>query len=232
MVQFKLLPEPEMMISEFEFKHYLQPSLYMSGDFVDYFEVDEKHIVFYLADVSGHGAAPAFVTFLMRSFINNRLTNYWNKHEYVILDPGKLLAQFNKSLLDEKLDRFITMFYGVINTASNTLRYSNAGHFPFPLMVTENSVRQIIHKAPPIGMFDFSEYTNSELVLPEKFNMHIFSDGILEIISENNIKSQLEVLENSTLKYGNDFQKLIDSMNIKKYMPLQDDITILSIKRG
>ncbi|QSH41486.1 response regulator [Lentisphaerota bacterium ZTH] len=232
MVQFKLLPDPEMEISGFEFKHFLQPSLYMSGDFVDYFEVDDEHIVFYLADVSGHGAAPAFVTFLMRSFINNRLTNYWNKHEYIILDPGKLLASFNKSLLEEELDRFITMFYGVINIGSNTLRYSNAGHFPFPFMVTDNAVRQIIHKAPPIGMFEFSEFTNSEIVLPDTFNMTVFSDGVLEIIEEKNIKSQLDVLENDTLKYSGNFKKLISSLDIKKFMPLQDDITILSIKRG
>ena len=54
------------------FAHQIIPSLYLSGDFVDYFRVDERRVAFYLADVSGHGASSAFVTVLLK-FMTTRL---------------------------------------------------------------------------------------------------------------------------------------------------------------
>ena len=71
LVQFKLLPKNGAVFSDYTFTHFLKPSMYMSGDFLDYFELDEKYAVFYFADVSGHGAASAFITFLMKSFIGS-----------------------------------------------------------------------------------------------------------------------------------------------------------------
>jgi phosphoserine phosphatase RsbU/P len=55
-VQMNMLPVSPWSIDEFKFAHQIIPSLYLSGDFVDYFRVDERRVAFYLADVSGHGA--------------------------------------------------------------------------------------------------------------------------------------------------------------------------------
>ena len=56
-VQMNMLPISPWSIDDFDFAHQIIPSLYLSGDFVDYFRVDERRVAFYLADVSGHGAS-------------------------------------------------------------------------------------------------------------------------------------------------------------------------------
>jgi serine phosphatase RsbU (regulator of sigma subunit) len=71
-VQMNMLPVSPWTIDEFKFAHQIIPSLYLSGDFVDYFRVDERRVAFYLADVSGHGASSAFVTVLLK-FMTTRL---------------------------------------------------------------------------------------------------------------------------------------------------------------
>ena len=65
-VQMNMLPQTPWVVDGLQFAHQIIPSLYLSGDFVDYFRLDERRVAFYLADVSGHGASSAFVTVLLK----------------------------------------------------------------------------------------------------------------------------------------------------------------------
>ncbi|HCS26669.1 MAG TPA: fused response regulator/phosphatase, partial [Spongiibacteraceae bacterium] len=55
-IQIKMLPETPKVIGSYRFHQHILPSLYLSGDFIDYFIVGNRHAVFVVADVSGHGA--------------------------------------------------------------------------------------------------------------------------------------------------------------------------------
>ncbi len=230
LVQFKLLPQNNNIIADYEFKYCLRPSLYMSGDFVDYFDIDKNYAAFYITDVSGHGAASAFVTFLLKSFINSCRDNYYAKHDDIIINPQALLGKFNKSLYEEDLDKYITMFYGVLVKNENTLIFVNGGHFPFPFMRNNDDVRLITEKSIPVGMFDFAKYQNVSMPLPDDFTLTIFSDGILEVFQEKDTELQIERLKNLVNDKNLDLNKLVDKLTGSA--PLLDDITILSLKKG
>ena len=58
--QLQLLPEPDARLNGFRLQHVIVPSLNLSGDFIDYFPISDRYLGFYIADVSGHGAAAAF----------------------------------------------------------------------------------------------------------------------------------------------------------------------------
>ena len=195
LLQFKMLPQSNVVIADYEFEYCLTPSLYMSGDFVDYFDIDKDYAAFYITDVSGHGAASAFVTFLLKSFINSCRDNYRAKHDDIVIKPAALLSKFNKSLYGENLDKYITMFYGVLVKKENTLIFANGGHFPFPFMRHNDEVQLITAKSTPVGMFDFAEYKNVSLPLPENFAFTIFSDGILEVLPGKDTEQQIERLK-------------------------------------
>jgi phosphoserine phosphatase RsbU/P len=231
-VQFKLLPENHRKIADYEFEYYLQPSLYMSGDFVDFFDIDDNHAGFYMADVSGHGAASAFVTFLLKTFMSNYRKNYHENHDKSIITPNELLAQLSKTLYESKLDKYLTMFYGVINKSENSLTYANGGHFPFPFLVNDSKVEQISSKSVPVGLFSFVKYTNSTLSLPDNFTFTVFSDGILEILDEEDVKIQIEKLKQLVSTRDNGLKSLVDKLIPDKNAELLDDITILSVRKG
>jgi hypothetical protein len=51
-IQLRLLPQPETALGDFTFQHLLRPSQTVSGDFVDYFMIDDDRVGFYCADVA------------------------------------------------------------------------------------------------------------------------------------------------------------------------------------
>jgi serine phosphatase RsbU (regulator of sigma subunit) len=230
-VQLKLLPKSGVTLGNYEFSHFLKPSMYMSGDFLDYFELDEKYAVFYFADVSGHGAASAFITFLMKSFIGSYRTNYLKKIDRVIIDPAELLERFNRCLIEENLDKFIAIFFGVLDKSENKLIFANGGHFPMPFLFSPENSRRIIQKSIPVGLFENTVYSNAVIVLPEEFSFMLFSDGALEILPETNIVKQLEILEALTSTVNGDISHVIRSLKLDMADKLLDDVTIMLITR-
>ena len=231
LVQFKLLPKNGVNFSGYEFSHFLKPSMYMSGDFLDYFDLDDKYAVFYFADVSGHGAASAFITFLMKSFIGSFRTNYLKKIDRVVIDPAELLGRFNQSLIEENLDKFITLFFGVLDKCGNKLIFANGGHFPMPFLSSPGNSRRIIQKSIPVGLFENSVYSNLVIDLPEEFSFMIFSDGALEILPEENIVKQLELLEELNRTANGDINNVVRSLKLDTLESLLDDVTMMLITR-
>ncbi|MDO6804635.1 hypothetical protein Q4595_19455, partial [Wenyingzhuangia sp. 1_MG-2023] len=65
-IQMRMLPD-SLNYNGLCCDHRIFPSLMLSGDFLDYFELGEHLLVFYIADVSGHGSSSAFVTVLLKN---------------------------------------------------------------------------------------------------------------------------------------------------------------------
>ena len=139
-VQMNMLPISPWSIDDFNFAHQIIPSLYLSGDFVDYFRVDERRVAFYLADVSGHGASSAFVTVLLK-FMTTRLL-FESKRNGTLPEfkPSEVLGHINRGLINCKLGKHVTMVGGVIDEETGVLTYSIGGHLPLPVLYTPDSV--------------------------------------------------------------------------------------------
>lgn len=86
-VQSRLLPKKECKFGNYTVTQCLYPSMYLSGDFVDYFPIGDDHIGFYIADVSGHGAASAFVTVMLKTLIDQYREACVNGNDTTILAP-------------------------------------------------------------------------------------------------------------------------------------------------
>ena len=128
-VQMNMLPSHPLHFQGFRVDHKIIPSLYLSGDFVDYFVLNEHSFAFYLADVSGHGASSAFVTVLLKHMSTSLLQSYHSNRARSKINPSQVLDHINQSLLKTGLGKHVTIFGGVVNTQSQTLTYSFGGHF-------------------------------------------------------------------------------------------------------
>jgi DNA-binding response OmpR family regulator len=230
-VQFRLLPKKSVVINGCKFQYILTPSMYMSGDFVNYFEVNDNYTAFYLIDVSGHGSASAFVTFLVKSFVHSVYDNYRKKHDQTILNPPVLLNSLNAMLLEENIGKYITMFFGLIKHDTGELIFANGGHFPFPILCSGDKAEMIIEKSCPVGLFESSKYKKSIKLLPEKFSLLILSDGILDIMPEKDTEPQLEKLCQTAASCNGDLKKFTHAFKLEKQKALLDDITMLCIQK-
>ena len=62
-----LLPNP-IELTNYKVETLFKPSAYLSGDWFDYWKISDKELMFYLADVSGHGVTSSLLTSWMAAF--------------------------------------------------------------------------------------------------------------------------------------------------------------------
>lgn len=229
-VQLKMLPDREQVMTGLTIDYLIKPSLYLSGDFLDYFPLSDDKILVYIADVSGHGASSAFVTVLLKNLTNRLQRNLRRGSSSEILHPDQFLERINTELLDTGLGKHVTVFVGIISISERKLRYSVGAHFPMPILsFGSGNTRFLEGTGLPVGLFDEPEWEVYEVPLDEPFNLILFSDGILEVIREKGLDEKerrlLEVVSGGRHTIG----ALSEALNLEEITELPDDIAILSV---
>jgi sigma-B regulation protein RsbU (phosphoserine phosphatase) len=229
-IQFQLLPDDNIHFGSYTFQRRLFPSMYLSGDFVDYFPIDDRHVGFYMADVSGHGAASAFVTVMLNTMVIQYRDALWQTGDDTIMHPQQTLQRLNRDLCRQNLDKHLTLFYGVIDLEQHTLHYSNAGQFPYPLQYDGHEICSLECPGRPLGLFEDAEYKLWQCELPQECVLVLVSDGILELMSEESMLQRYSSLLSG--KQGADLDKMTAGLNVLAEKRLPDDITFLVISRS
>lgn len=231
-VQMNMLPVTPWSIEGLEFSHRIIPSLYLSGDFVDYFRVDERRVAFYLADVSGHGASSAFVTVLLK-FMTTRLL-YESRRNGTLPEfkPSEVLAHINRGLINTKLGKHVTMLGGVIDLEKNSLTYSIGGHLPLPVLFVEGQASYLEGRGLPVGLFDDATYDDRVMELPPSFSLSLFSDGILDVLPGATLKEKEASLPEQVAAAGGILDGLRQVFGLANLAEMPDDIALLVLSRN
>ena len=166
-IQLQMMPPAEEQVfGEYRFSRCLLPSMYLSGDFVDYFPIDPQRVGFLLADVSGHGVSSAFVTVLIKSFMQRSLERLHRDGEGAVGHPLRMLQLLNESILHQGLDKYLTIFYGVVDCRAGRLDYANAGQFPSPMLLDGAAAHFLPGRGMPVGLFPEPQIEAATLDLP------------------------------------------------------------------
>jgi sigma-B regulation protein RsbU (phosphoserine phosphatase) len=231
-VQMNMLPETPWSVDGLQFAHQIIPSLYLSGDFVDYFRLDEHRMAFYLADVSGHGASSAFVTVLLK-FITTRLL-YESRRggKMPPFKPSDVLVYINRGLLNCKLGKHVTMIGGVVDTQAATLTYSIGGHLPLPIMFSQGQAQYLPGRGLPVGLFAEATYQDHVMALPDSFSLTLLSDGILDLLPGDSLKEKEALLPELVRAAGGTLAGLRKTFGLAKLGEMPDDIALLVMSRN
>ncbi len=232
-VQLKMLPATPLVLGDYVVSHTVIPSLYLSGDFTDYFTVGDSFITFFMADVSGHGSSSAFATVLLKNLFARKRSDYLRLGDSSVLSPVAMLKHANKELLGLAVGKFATMVVGLLDMEENTLHYSVAGHLPQPVLVSSSGARYLRGEGSAVGIMEDAVYEEHLIDLPVSFMLALFSDGILEILPPKNLiekeKYFLEVFEQTSESPD----QLVTRLGLDRVDTAPDDIAALFIsKRG
>jgi len=161
------------------------PSRELSGDCFDYTWIDDDHLLVYLIDVSGHGIEPALLSVSVHNMLRSGSLGI-----ETVLAPAAALGELNRLFrMSEQGDHYFTIWYGVYQASTRTLRYASAGAPPGlafeagtggPVSVTELST-----PATPVGMFADTVFTSGSYVVLPGCRILIYSDGAHEITLAN-----------------------------------------------
>ncbi|MGC3874267.1 PP2C family protein-serine/threonine phosphatase [Halomonas sp. GXIMD04776] len=188
-IQRKLLPATTQTINGVQCAYSLTPSLYLSGDFLDFQRIDERYSVFYFADVSGHGASSAFVTVLLKYLCNRWLQERGDAAPSAL--PSIWLKQLNNELLDTGIGKHATVFVGVIDRELRYLHYSLGAQLPMPMLISSGDLVTLEGEGMPVGLFPHTVYPSYGCELTDDFRMWLCSDGVLECLPGSSLEQRL-----------------------------------------
>jgi sigma-B regulation protein RsbU (phosphoserine phosphatase) len=203
----------------------------VGGDFYDFFRIDNDHIGFVIADVSGKGVPAAIFMAVSRTLI--RATGIRGG------STSDCITYSNTLLAKESVNTmFVTVFYGIYNIRTGEVTYTNAGHNPPYLMKADGTIQALPYSENlVVGAFDEFTYSEESTRLEPGDTLLLYTDGVTEAINVNEEEygeKRLEAaLKNLTQE---NCQQIINSVkdDVKAFTgeaEQSDDITLLAIKR-
>lgn len=203
----------------------------VGGDFYDIYKIDEDHIGFTIADVSGKGVPAAIFM-----AVSHTLLRFAGRKS---LDAVAVISESNDVLARESFDSmFVTLFYGIYNVRTGEVKYVNAGHNP-PYVLRHDGTLETLPSSRNIclGVIEHYAFNADTVELKPGDAIVTFTDGVTEACSVSDGlygEERLETLLKTTP--ANDARGLVEEINeaVRKHAEgteQSDDITVLVLKR-
>jgi adenylate cyclase len=179
-MQRVLLPARRFVLSgRLDLAAHVAPARQVGGDFYDHFMLDDRHLFFLVADVSGKGAEASQFMLLSKTLWKSVALRAGRDSAP---DLGAIMATANVEILrDNPAMMFVTGLAGVLDVETGALACASAGHdAPFLFGNARAPARLQIEAGPPLGLAEGHLYPVSRSRLAPGDRLCIFSDGITE----------------------------------------------------
>lgn len=171
-LQFAMIPGEALRTLEVEVVAELRPVSEVGGDFLDYFQIPDGRIGFYVGDVAGKGLPAALFAALTVGTLRG-----FNKH---METPCSLLTHLNQRLRVHSLaGRYCAVQYGLYEPSSRRLEFANAA-LPLPVHISNLGPLLVGQGGLPSGLLKDASYDRHTLQLSPGDSVVFYTDGIAE----------------------------------------------------
>ncbi|GJQ21864.1 MAG: hypothetical protein HBSIN02_22190 [Bacteroidia bacterium] len=200
-IQQGLLPQTLPAISRLDLAAINVSSKQVGGDYYDVIRRSATEYVIAIGDVSGKGTPAALLMANVQAALRALVP--------LMHDLPQATARINEITCDNTGgDKFITFFWGLIDTERRTLRYVNAGHNPPFLLRKDGTVERLEKGGLILGiMKTTAPYEEEEVTLEEGDLLFLFTDGVSEAMNaqgedftEERLEALLRSLRGSTAR--------------------------------
>lgn len=230
-VQVGLLPKELPVIEGYEFSAHSIPAKSVAGDLYDFIPLENGNVALSLGDVSGKGMPAALLMSNVQATIR----------AYARLNPESkdCVRQSNDVLFNTTAtDKFVTLFYGVLDVRTNTLTYTNAGH-ENPLFLRKGKETTSLKTGGiPLGVVEHFPFNEEKIKFGKGDVLVVFSDGIQDAVDLSGARFGAENIEQIARERCDSSAaeiaaKILDE--VKRHVsdtPQFDDMTLLVMKRS
>ena len=175
-VQNQLFPRNLPQVEGVEVEAICRAARTVSGDYYDFIQLSPTHVAFAIADISGKGISAALLMASLQAALRSQLLVPGSEQ----MSTAELVARLNKHLvINTGDDRFATFFVAIYDTASRTLRYTNAGHLPGFCLSEGRAI--YLHKGGIVlGVVEDYEFEQETISVPHDAVLITYSDGLIE----------------------------------------------------
>ena len=146
----------------------------VGGDFYEFYLLDENHLAFVVADVSGKGIPGAMFMMTSKTLIKS--------HAESGLAVNDVFTQVNAQLCENnEAGMFVTAWMGVLDLETGLIRYANAGHNPPVVRHKDGSYEYLKGRVNFVlaGM-EGVRYKEQQIQLQQGDEIYLYTDGVTE----------------------------------------------------
>ena len=229
-IQRNLLPKRPPEVAGYGISGLSEPAKRVGGDYFDFLSLEGDRLGLCVADVSGKGITAALLMSNVQATIRSQ--------SRLAQDAGACVSRSNDMLhASTDSDKFVTMFYGVLDTQTHRLEYCNAGHNPPIMLSGENGPVLLETGGPVLGVVPGFPYQRGEAEFRPGQTLLIYSDGFseamnqrLEEFTDERLRASADA--NAGLPPGRMLEVLLREVNeFCGDAPQADDMTIMAVQR-
>ena len=207
------------------------PAKDVGGDFFDVIGLDDDRIMVLVADVAGKSVPAAFYMAISRTLL----------HTLIIqgASPGECLELANEALCSYEIPgMFVSCICVLVDTAKQTICYSDGGHLP--MLMSRGGKGEIIQigesGGPVLGVVPDATYAEETINMEEGDSVLLYSDGVTEAFNEVRKQYGIERLTNRFTRNTSQSAKAVamaifnDVIDHAGDAEQSDDITVLCLK--
>lgn len=208
-----------------------KPHQQVGGDYYDFMQLNEKEVMFCMADVSGKGVSAAFLMSNFQAYLRAIFT-------YCSMSLEEVVRELNERVMSSAMgEKYITFFIAIFNNETRQLRYINCGHNP-PVSINPKGESQLLSLGSiGLGMFEeIPTVAQGELILDKNALVVCYTDGLVELENELTEEYSLEALEKLILENLDSTPEELNRIIMKSLeeyrgsMPYIDDTALLTCR--
>ena len=230
-IQKQLLPEVQPSIEGYGLCGRNVTAYSVGGDYYDFIQLDDRRWAICLGDVSGKGLPASLLMSNLQAILRGQVTYKPS--------PGTLMKNANQQLYQSTgMERFVTLFLGILDTGTHTLQYSIGGHeYPF-LIHSDKNYTRLKTGGIPVGVMENQDFAEETIELKPGDKLVIFSDGITDSRNKDDEAFGEERLEQLLAReYQNSGEQIMEiifnaSMEHNGKAQLFDDMTMVVLSRN
>lgn len=234
-IQIALLPKNIPNVQDYDITATNIPALHIGGDYFDVIKLNENKVALIIADVSGKGTPAS----LLMSNIQSAVHSYLKLYAEDTFDLESVTGKINELIYENTPpEKFITFFWGILDTNTHEFEYINAGHNP-PFVLKNSHVHLLDKGGFMIGIMDTGViYEKGKITLGDDDVLIFYTDGVTE--AQNNLNEEygdenlISFVKNirgeTSTTILSEITNSIDEFT--KGMPQYDDITLIILKKN
>jgi hypothetical protein len=166
-IQRRLLPQMNPENPNYEIYGVNHSCYQIGGDYYDFIDKGNGKLAVVIADVSGKGVGAALLMAAFQASIRTLVKSEDN--------PASLMAHLNNVMFENSPpNKYITVFYGELDTALHTFEYVNAGHNP-AIYVKGEGYQLLNACGPVVGSTNHNKFPCKSMIFYSCIRMELQS---------------------------------------------------------
>jgi sigma-B regulation protein RsbU (phosphoserine phosphatase) len=204
-----------------------EPARTVGGDYYDCLDLGDGSLAVCIGDVAGKGMPAALLMASLQAAVRASAE--------AKVSPAALCERVRRVVVSSLTGgRFVTFFFCIVDPASRTIRFCNAGHNPPVLVRAGGSVQELANGGPVFSRLFREPYDEGSVPLEPGDRVVLFTDGVTEARNaageDLGDEGLVQLIVNNRHRSASELQHaVVDAVSAYSRGRFEDDVTMVVV---